>query len=270
MLKRIAEQILPPSLFATLLSVHSRNYQQKFLQEQGLLKMSEQLAACCGLKVLHGPFKGMIYPEESITSRHGVPRLLGTYEMELHPVFEEILTKRYQGFVDIGCAEGYYAVGLAMRSGTDVYAFDTEFRERKFCRTMAELNGVADKVKMQNWCDLPFLLSLKNQRYFVLCDCEGGEINLFNGDSIPALSGCDLLIELHEVRGVDVCAAMHSRFEATHSIKLINSTTRDADSYDELKFLGAEASRAISEYRTAGQTWMYLRAKSVQSAINKF
>lgn len=67
-----------------------------------------------GSTVLSGPFQGMTYMaagSEGSTSA----RLLGTYEAALHPIIEKIIKRGYQQIIDVGCAEGYYAVGLAMR-----------------------------------------------------------------------------------------------------------------------------------------------------------
>ena len=62
------------------------------------------------LKVLNGPFEGMQYPNFESYGSASWPKLLGTYESELT---NAILAKKdtdYSSIVDIGCAEGYYAV----------------------------------------------------------------------------------------------------------------------------------------------------------------
>ena len=56
-----------------------------------------------------------------------VPKLIGSYEEEVHPIIEEIIRRRYSIVVNIGCAEGYYAVGFALRiPDAIVYAFDVD------------------------------------------------------------------------------------------------------------------------------------------------
>ena len=78
--------------------------------------------------VLAGPFAGMRYETEAVHSMH-VPRLLGTYERELHASLERAPGMPYLRVINIGCGEGYYAVGLAMRlPGAHVHAFDSEVR----------------------------------------------------------------------------------------------------------------------------------------------
>ena len=61
-----------------------------------------------------GPFAGMRYVDRSVGSCF-IPKLLGTYERELAPKIERICRRQPGLVVDVGAAEGYYAVGLAMR-----------------------------------------------------------------------------------------------------------------------------------------------------------
>src|SRR4051794_5025833 len=62
-----------------------------------------------GLVVQGGPFRGMRYPRELAQ----VPKLTGAYELELHGALQEWITAEPAIVVDVGCSEGYYAVGLA-------------------------------------------------------------------------------------------------------------------------------------------------------------
>src|ERR1044072_5114497 len=85
-----------------------------------------KLTAESGWVVQEGPFKNMVYVPKSVGSTL-VPKLLGSYESELHSTLEEIIDRNYQKIIDIGCAEGYYAVGLALKNPkTKIHAFDTD------------------------------------------------------------------------------------------------------------------------------------------------
>lgn len=111
-------------------------------------------AILADLTVRSGPFKGMRYPEGRSTGSALIPKILGCYERELHEVFEEVCQQRYSAIVDIGCAEGYYAVGLAMRlQHANVYAFDTDRAARDLCREMARTNCVLDRLAVEGRCD---------------------------------------------------------------------------------------------------------------------
>ncbi len=81
---------------------------------RSLDRLAARIASRHGWVVQGGPFAGMAYLHRSLDGPLP-PRLLGCYEAELHGALERILGTRYDTVVDIGCAEGYYAVGLALK-----------------------------------------------------------------------------------------------------------------------------------------------------------
>ena len=106
------------------------------------------LLARSGSTVLSGPFKGMEYPVRTVEGSRSA-RLLGAYEASLAPVIEEIVTKAYPLVIDVGSAEGYYAVGLARRlPKARVLARDANPKAQALCAVLAEANGVADRVEI--------------------------------------------------------------------------------------------------------------------------
>lgn len=262
-IKILAKQILPQRFFTKIISIRSRNFQYQFLKKQGLLEITKTLVERYGLNVMHGPFQGMLYPCQSLLSRHGAPKLLGSYEKELHTVIMSVIAKaeNYEHFVDIGCAEGYYAVGLALKTGKIVHAFDTDPRELEFCMEMAKLNKVETNVFPQNWCDSKYLRGLENKRCFIISDCEGYEAKLFESNIVKCLINCDLLIELHNMNGIVMSDLIIERFKNSHNIKLISSEFRKAEQFEELKILGENAAAAISEYRISNQKWAFIESR---------
>lgn len=176
-------------------------------------------------RVLAGPFMGMRYPKFEAVGSTLIGKLLGIYEIELSAVVEQILANPYETIVDIGCAEGYYAVGLAMRKpNSRVQAFDTDPRARELCSEMASLNGVADRVSVHGACVPEHLLAVvTGGRTLIISDCEGGELEIFNDTVVPRLASCDLLIEAHDfiVRGIS--ETLQARFFRTHHCRLLHS-----------------------------------------------
>ena len=94
-------------------------------------------------KIAAGPFAGMRYITRSCGSKLA-PKLIGCYERELHPAIEQIIAGNYQRIIDIGCAEGYYAVGLAWKTNLPVVAFDTNPDAHTYVKELAELNKVTE------------------------------------------------------------------------------------------------------------------------------
>lgn len=100
------------------------------------------------IQVLRGPFKGMVYPDFVSAGSALYPKLSGIYEKEIQDIIEEIKRKKYKYIYDIGCAEGYYAVGLKRAiSDAEVYAFDIDLHAQKMCADMARVNDVEIHVK---------------------------------------------------------------------------------------------------------------------------
>jgi len=99
-----------------------------------------------GTKVLQGPLAGMEFIERSAEGCH-IAKLLGCYEQPLQPYIHEALSGHYTKIINIGCAEGYYAVGFARAvPGLISLAFDTDVNAQNSCKQLAEKNGVSDRV----------------------------------------------------------------------------------------------------------------------------
>ena len=171
-----------------------------------------------------GPFQGMRYATEASEGGRA-PRLLGTYEASLHPIIETVIARGYPQVLDIGCAEGYYAVGLARRMpGTAVHARDTDPRARALCADLAAANGVADRLRIGPEITHADLVLCAAAPTFVLCDIEGAEGALLDPALAPALVEADLLVEVHEGMRPGLLAALTARFAPSHRVTRIDRT----------------------------------------------
>ncbi|MFZ1789307.1 MAG: 50S ribosomal protein L11 methyltransferase, partial [Saprospiraceae bacterium] len=112
------------------------------------------------LTVRMGPFKSMKYPKFEAVCSTILPKLIGTYEMELANIIEDVKNKSYETIIDIGCAEGYYAVGFAMTtSNAQIIAYDIDPDARELCLEMAKLNLVEDKIIIKDGIDENLLIA---------------------------------------------------------------------------------------------------------------
>jgi len=180
--------------------------------------------------VLSGPFKGMMYGnlEAHCSALH--PKLLGCYEMELIPTIREAIEKRYSVVVDVGAAEGFYAIGLAMRiSDAKVIAYEQEEDARKELAALAKLNHVADRIEIRERCEPQDLASLGTSGGLLILDCEGYEDKLLSKAAIATLCSWDFLIETHDGIIPEVTQRLEERFRETHRtsrIEIINDLNR--------------------------------------------
>jgi hypothetical protein len=170
-----------------------------------------------------GPFAGMRYVHGAVGSAY-VPKLLGIYERELNARIEQACALKFPLIVDIGAAEGYYAVGLARRNpNAHVIAFEMEEKGQAALKELAELNNVTSRVEIRGKCnpeDLARVLAT-SERALVLCDVEGDEEILVNPEVIPSLALMHLLVEMHEFISAGITERVSKRFSATHNVRRI-------------------------------------------------
>ncbi|AEV98687.1 hypothetical protein A4D02_09085 [Niastella koreensis] len=216
--------------------------------------------------VCHGPFKGMKYIKRSYGSGL-IPKLLGTYEQELHQVIDQIISTGYQNIVDIGCAEGYYAVGFALKCrnkpGFRVYAYDINEEALQSLKTLSALNSVSDSIIPGACCDYKDLERFKNTKTLIFCDIEGDELSLLDPAKAPSLINYDLLVEIHDSgdeAGV-IKSQLKHRFKKTHFIQLIQYTSRSISDATAITHTANVRLRqfAVNEGRKKGMEWMWIK-----------
>lgn len=211
-----------------------------------------------------GPFRGMKYISNAIGSEF-LPKLVGSYECELNPFFSEVLATRYNVVIDIGCAEGYYAVGLALRiPQAHVFAFDTDDNAQHLCKDLARLNDVQTRVTIGGFCSSSTLDNTISGRTLVICDCEGYELELMDPIKSPSLKQVDMIIELHDFIDPAISSTIVSRFQDTHSLTLVGSVKdRSTSDFPILSVLSKNLQKiAIDENRPGVMQWACMVANT--------
>lgn len=169
-------------------------------------------------RVRSGPFAGMDYNVQSAEGAQ-LPRLLGLYERELHPDLIRFAGERLEAVVDIGCAEGYYAVGLArMMPDVTVYAHDIDPIARRRCGMLAKSNDVVDRVIVGEVFEGADFERFRGQRTLIFIDAEGIENELLDPDLYPALREMSVIVETHPMARPGVTERLISRFEPSHDV----------------------------------------------------
>ena len=218
------------------------------------------------LRVAQGPFAGLKLSHESVGSEL-LPKMVGSYERELHEVIEEFIAGDYETLINIGSAEGFYAVGFAMRwkrLPRRVLAFDVNPDALRITHQVAEWNSVADKVECCGKCTHESLGAVTRSRTVVICDIEGDERDLLNPELAPGLRCCDFLVEVHDGRGESIIRrTLEERFAPSHECRAIQAVAR---TQKELGPLAARipaplATMAMDERRSNGFEWMVMIRK---------
>lgn len=215
-----------------------------------------------GAVVASGPFKGMHYGTRASEGTR-VARLLGVYEAPLHPVIEAIIAKSPDLVIDIGSAEGYYAVGLARRlPAARVLARDADAAAQRLCRELALANGVADRVEIGGVFGHADFALCNTARAVVICDIEGAEDRLLDPAMAPGLLSADLLVECHLQAAPGVVEGLKARFGPTHRITEIDRHVDDSGFpawMEELSDL--DRLMALWEWRSGPTPWLWMEKR---------
>jgi len=214
-----------------------------------------------------GPFAGMRYIGNAVGNAHiHIPKLLGVYERELNPYIEQACALNFPLIVDVGAAEGYYAVGMALRNPTArVIAFEMDATARAAMAEKVRLNDVGNRVEIRGKCepdDLERVLA-DTPRPYVICDAEGDEAVLLDPATVPSLQRAWILVELHEFIERGITEKIRERFVATHKIAHIWQQERTLADFPFKDFytrwLPESYLRwAVSESRPERMSWFWM------------
>ena len=186
-------------------------------------------------EILAGPFKGMKYGQTTAMCSTLHPKLLGTYEHELAAAFDRALTRKPPLVVDVGAADGYYAVGFAYRDpSARVIAYDQDPRARAELAKLAELNGVADRIEIRGRCEVSDMEAFAGEAGLMIVDCEGFEDILLDAENLRHLSRWEFIIETHDGFRAGVSQRLAERFAATHQVEVVEAI-HDFDKLDHVE-----------------------------------
>jgi SAM-dependent methyltransferase len=209
-----------------------------------------------------GPFEGMEYVA---TASEGalMPRLLGSYEGELHPHLRAFAEEDLEVVIDVGCAEGYYAVGLArLMPQVTVHARDINESALAACKALAEKNGVGDRVIVGGEFKPQDFEAFAGKRALVMVDAEGAELDVLQPELSPALAGLSLIVETHDVYRAGCLSTLQARFAPTHDIILVEQQYLAFEPppwFAQMAHL--DRLLAIWEWRVSPTPWLVMRPK---------
>jgi hypothetical protein len=217
-----------------------------------------------GGRVIAGPFAGLTYPDWGIVHVDlFAPKLLGCFELELHEALEDAIAAAPDLVVNIGAAEGYYAVGLAKRlPKAHVVAFEAQGRHHAFLTAIAERNDVRERIELRHACDADALRDVLAPGALVICDCDGCELDLLDPETVPGLRSCWLIVEAHDLLIDGVTPTLRERFQPTHAIDELPTRPRYVDDFPQLGDIPLVTRQlAISEFRGAPMGWLVMRPR---------
>jgi hypothetical protein len=220
--------------------------------------------------VKNGPFKGMIYPSFQSVGSTIYPKIIGSYEAELHPAIESLLKENFDIITDIGCAEGYYAVGFALKNpAARVFAYDIDGTARELCRQMSNLNGVAERITIKDFFSTDSFKEIPaDKKTLIICDCEGYEAELFNPETLGYLVNTTLLIETHDFIDPMISIRLEKLLSTSHDIRVVQSLDdllkAKYYSFKELDTLSIQQRKEVlKEMRPVIMEWLIATPKKI-------
>jgi hypothetical protein len=213
--------------------------------------------------VWSGPFRGMRYIDYSFCSAL-MPKLIGIYEKELHAAVEDLIAWCPDVVVDIGAAEGYYAVGLARRlPESTVVAFEADDGARQQLSQLAGLNHCKN-IRVQGLAtpaSLSAVVADNGAKVAVICDCEGAELDLLSPDDLPWQRSAFIVCELHDFLRPGIEEALVARFQPTHRVCLLPAVVRTSSEFPfhtpiSRLFPDRWVQMALGESRPAPMKWL--------------
>ena len=237
--------------------IHSESYQtNKAKLAAYILQKTEAV-------VQAGPFAGMLLPAHH-TWGDGMDissKMLGFYEQELHGFIEDAIARKPDLILNVGCAEGYYAIGMAIRTTEPrVLAFDIDEHAQAVCRQYASANHVGDRVHVMGELradDLEGHLHGASNPFLVI-DCEGGELDLLHPDKSPSLLSSTLLVECHDFANPLITKTLVERFSTSHRTTIITEGARNPNTSPILAELGSSYRwMAMDEGRPRCMNWIH-------------
>ncbi len=233
-------------------------------------QLHKEILKRCEGRIAQGLFGGLRYVSNSYGSAW-IPKMLGTYELELVDALEDLLVRTFDVAVVVGAAEGYYAVGLGtLHKIGRVIAFEPNKEARRLIAELAHLNGVDSDLDVHGICDARGLSSalVAAQKPLVLMDIEGGEAILLDPEVVFELRSATIVVELHEFAVPGVTDLVKKRFAVSHAMLEIKSRPREVADYP-FPLHGAmgrikrgAAIQAMAEHRPPGMSWLVMTPKA--------
>lgn len=268
-LKNLLLKVSPPIYYSIASYRFFRRCKTRFETFQNELQNSMFLDG--SITVQTGPFSGMKYYNKIIWGAL-TPKWLGCYEKELDVVVQKLIDERYEVIIDVGAAEGYYAVGLAYKIPTaKVVSYDVDPIARHRQRQLSKLNVISN-LEIRKLCsheELEKRLANASEKRVIICDIEGGEVELLDPFKCRILATCDILVELHrteKLSDAQMKSILSERFEKSHSILEIHQEKRSPDLLRTkiptlAKMTDEIILKAADECRYEEQVWLWMQPK---------
>lgn len=236
-------------------------------------RLGQRLSQQLGHTVTYGPFTGLLLSDTSwwgAADRGSM--LLGVYEQE---VLESIvsLSQERKIFVDLGAADGYYAVG-AVFSGLFEHAIAFEMSEegQSAIAQNARRNSVSDRIEILGIADSRTLSKIHQDdcldlgQVLMLIDIEGAEFELLTSEILEEFRQAAIVVEIHDFLEADgqKVAQLVKNAEEYFNTRWVRTGSRNPSAFSELADWSDDDRWILcSESRPKLMSWLILEPKVI-------
>jgi len=207
-----------------------------------LNRVSTEVHEICNGVVKYGPFRGLKLDKKVWWGQSDLgSQLLGLYEKEILDFFDMIEPGKFSSFVDLGAADGYYAVG-ALHTGKFLRSvcYEVSFEGQSAIKRNWKSNGAPGELLVRGEANSKTLLDDQitfGDDTLVLIDIEGGEFDILTDDVLKHLRSCEIIVEIHnwvpdfKARYSDLLRRIASIFD----VSIVNRVERPTVNIPELR-----------------------------------
>jgi hypothetical protein len=237
------------------------------------IKISNNVAQHLGYVVRYGVFKGLKLSNNVFWGEGDLgSKALGLYEQEIQTLLFELQdSKKRKTLIDIGGADGYFAIGaLVSKLFTKVIVFEISSKGRETLRDNAVINCIENNLTILKEASSESFQNLVDSNLnladsVVLCDIEGAEYDLFNDEILKKLLNSHIIIEIHcwDESMKKKKEEFHERVLKLFDIRKIRTQGRDFSPLTETHDLSdQDRSLLVSEGRLRLGEWWHLTPKN--------
>ena len=235
-------------------------------------QLSIKVASMMNYKVHYGIFKGFRLSKDVFWGEKDLgSKVLGLYELEIQQLLSSIQKKKKKSMlVDVGGADGFYAVGSLVNNTFDqCICFELTKQGRASIKRTAYDNSVTDRLKIFGEANVNSFSSVLAS-YVDLLDCvilidiEGGEYSLLTDKVLNKLKQTEVIIEIHildeqqELERKRLMGVVSGLFD----LSVIRTSGRDFSTIDkDYHFTDTDRGLLTSEGRERLGEWWHLSPK---------
>lgn len=233
-IKLLLKKIMPTVIFSIILKIWRNSFAKisSASDMEIVNKYTKEFLETNGYNVTGGPFKGLKYIDTAAGSGYLI-KLIGVYEEILHKTIISSISRKYSTFIDIGCAEGYYLIGIGRENKeTKLIGYDINKKALELTKELYSINNLSNELLLIDNCTPEDLNSRIDDKTLLMCDAEGFENEILNPLLVSNLTNVQtFIVELHDFAVPGIKEILTKRFEKTHNIETIVFKNGNPENY---------------------------------------